>query len=166
MSFAPPDIPQVLKDRRQWLVWRLVQKPDEPKPRKVPFYASGAPRNGAQGNAADAAALATYDEAVAAVQARGYTGLGFAPVAGGGIVALDFDGCVKDDQITDSRVEALIADTYVEFSPSGTGLRAFYLGDLPAARTTRTRASASAAWLERRARTASSTSSSSATTAL
>lgn len=131
MSFAPPDIPQVLKDRRQWLVWRLVQKPDEPKPRKVPFYAGGAPRNGAQGNAADAAALATYDEAVAAVQARGYTGLGFAPVAGGGIVALDFDSCVKDGQITDSRIEALVTDTYAEFSPSGTGLRAFYAGDLP-----------------------------------
>ena len=83
MSFTPPNIPQTLKARRQWLVWRLVQKPDEPKPRKVPFYASGAPRNGEQGTAADAAALATFDEAVAAVQARGYTGLGFAPVVGG-----------------------------------------------------------------------------------
>src|SRR5574337_466906 len=79
MSFVPPNIPQTLKDRRQWLVWRLVQKPDEPKPRKVPFYASGAPRNGEQGTTADVAALATFDEAVAAVQARGYTGLGFAP---------------------------------------------------------------------------------------
>lgn len=131
MSFTSPNIPQTLKARRQWLVWRLVQKPDEPKPRKVPFYASGAPRNGEQGTAADAAALATFDEAVAAVHARGYTGLGFAPVVGGGVVALDFDSCVKDGQITDSRIEALIADTYAEFSPSGTGLRAFYLGDLP-----------------------------------
>lgn len=131
MSFTPPNIPEVLRARRQWLVWRLVQRPGEPKPRKVPFYVSGTPRNGEQGTAEDSAALATFDDAVAAVATRGYTGLGFAPVAGGGVVALDFDACVRDGQITDSRIEALIADTYAEFSPSGTGLRAFYLGDLP-----------------------------------
>ncbi len=131
MSFTPPNIPHTLRQRKQWLVWRLVQKPDEPKPRKVPFYVNGAPRNGEQGTAEDTAQLAGYDDAVAAVHSRGYTGLGFAPVTGGGIVALDFDSCVKDGQITDSRIEALIADTYAEFSPSGTGLRAFYSGDLP-----------------------------------
>ena len=128
MTFSPPDIPQVLRERKQWLVWRLVKKPDEPKPRKVPFYANGAPRNGEQGTAEDLAQLTTFDAAVHAVRERGYTGLGFAPIANGGIVALDFDGCVSGGQITDARIEALISDTYAEFSPSGTGLRAFYLG--------------------------------------
>lgn len=148
MSFTPPNIPLTLRQRKQWLVWRLVQRPDEPKPRKVPFYVNGnmrgwpngKPQDGnatvaqpqvEQGHPLDTAALVSFDDAVAAVQARGYTGLGFAPISGGGVVALDFDSCVKDGQITDSRIEALIADTYAEFSPSGTGLRAFYLGDLP-----------------------------------
>lgn len=131
MSFTPPNIPQLLRDKKQWLVWRLVKSPEETKPRKVPFYANGAPRKGIQGTPEDISQLTTFDEAVRVVQERGYTGLGFAPVTGGGIVALDFDSCVANGVITDSRIEALIADTYAEFSPSGTGLRAFYAGDLP-----------------------------------
>ena len=148
MIFTPPNIPQLLRDKAQWLVWRLVQRPDEPKPRKVPFYANGNMRgwpNGRpsdgrptedqpqveQGHPLDTTSLVSFDKAVQVVRDRGYTGLGFAPVVGGGIVALDFDSCVADGVITDSRIEALIADTYAEFSPSGTGLRAFYAGDLP-----------------------------------
>ena len=131
MSFTPPNIPALLRDKKQWLVWRLVQRPDEPKPRKVPFYVNGQPRQGAQGTHEDISLLGTFDEAVRAVRDRGYTGLGFAPVPNGGIVALDFDSCVSNGVITDSRIEALISDTYAEFSPSGTGLRAFYAGDLP-----------------------------------
>lgn len=131
MSFTPPNIPALLRDKKQWLVWRLVQRPDEPKPRKVPFYVNGQPRQGAQGTPEDIALMGTFNEAVHAIKTRGYTGLGFAPVSGGGVVALDFDSCVVDGVITDSRIEALIADTYAEFSPSGTGLHAFYAGDLP-----------------------------------
>lgn len=130
MSFTPPDIPEVLRYRRQWLVWRLVQKPDEPKPRKVPFYVSGAPRNGAQGTTEDVQQLSTFDDAIAAVRERGYTGLGFALLNGCGVIALDFDHCVRDGQILDSRIENLVAGTYAEVSPSGTGLRAFFMGDV------------------------------------
>lgn len=125
---AAPNIPKVLRDRKQWLVWRLVQA--HPKPRKVPFYVNGNTRKGEQGTPEDIAALATYDEALRVARERGYTGLGFAPLPGAGIVALDFDHCVKDGQITDSRIEPLISGTYSEISPSGTGLRAFFLGDM------------------------------------
>lgn len=148
MSFTAPVIPQLLREKPQWLVWRLVQGQDDAKPRKLPFYANGNMRgwpNGRpsdgkptedqpqveQGHPLDTGSLVTFSEAVRVVRDRGYTGLGFAPVASGGIVALDFDSCVVDGVITDSRIEALISDTYAEFSPSGTGLRAFYAGDLP-----------------------------------
>ncbi|WP_315127296.1 phage/plasmid primase, P4 family [Comamonas antarctica] len=123
-----PNIPKVLRDRKQWLVWRLVQA--HPKPRKVPFYVNGNTRKGDQGTADDVAQLATFDEALRAVREQGYTGLGFALLAGSGIVALDFDHCVADGQVTDSRIDPLISGTYSEVSPSGTGLRAFFLGDL------------------------------------
>ena len=85
MSFTPPNIPQLLRDKAQWLVWRLVQRPDEPKPRKVPFYANGNMRgwpNGRpsdgrptedqpqveQGHPLDTASLVSFDEAVQVVR--------------------------------------------------------------------------------------------------
>lgn len=129
-EFTPPQVPQLLKDKNLWLVWRLVQRPGEPKPRKVPFYANGRPRNGEQGSPEDVGQLVSYDQALAAVRSRGYTGLGFAPLPGCGIVALDFDHCVKDGVILDSRIEQLVCETYAEISPSGTGLRAFFAGEL------------------------------------
>lgn len=128
MSFATPSIPTVLRRLNNWLVWRLEQHPNEPKPRKVPYYVTGTPRHGDQGDAADLARLATFDAAVAAIRSGKYTGLGFAILPASGVVALDFDHCVHDGRILDSRIEALVEDTYAEFSPSGTGLRAFFLG--------------------------------------
>lgn len=130
MSFAPPVVPSFLRERKQWLVWKLVQDPSEPKPRKVPFYVSGSPRRGDQGTPEDLAALATYEDACTAVSAGRYTGLGFAVIAGSGVVALDFDHCVCDGQIMDTRIERLVSGTYAEVSPSGTGLRAFFTGTL------------------------------------
>ena len=124
-----PSIPSVLTALRSWLVWRLVQKPGEKKPRKVPFYVDGGPRSGTQGTPDDRRRLATYPEAVAACQRGRYTGLGLAVLPGDGVVALDFDNCVVDGVI-DRRIEALISETYAEISPSGTGVRAFMLGDL------------------------------------
>jgi primase-polymerase (primpol)-like protein len=117
---SAPVVPTLLKSRRQWLCWKLVQAPGEPKPRKVPFYANGAARNGDQGTPEDLAQLSDFNPAMAACQARGYTGLGFALLSGSGLVALDFDHCVRDGHILDRRIEALIANTYAEISPSGT----------------------------------------------
>lgn len=124
-----PEIPAVLRAKKNWLVWRLVQKPDEPKPRKIPFYTSGAPRGQVQGSDDDIANLATFEQAVAAASAGRYTGIGFAPLPGCGIIALDFDHCVADRQVLDERVSSLCEGTYSEISPSGTGLRAFFLAD-------------------------------------
>src|SRR5690606_21310081 len=45
------------------------------------------------------------------------------------VTALDFDHCVTDGVIHPD-VEALIVGTYAEISPSGTGVRAFVMGDL------------------------------------
>lgn len=126
---AVPTIPGALRQLPNFLVWSLVQKEGEPKPRKVPFYASGAPRSGAQGTQADRAALVTFDVACKALASGRYTGIGFAPLPGDGIVALDFDNCVTDGVI-DPRIAQVVAGTYAEFSPSGNGIRAFMLGDV------------------------------------
>lgn len=122
-------LPAELTSRRNWLLWRLVHVPGQPKPRKVPFYANGRQREGTQGDAADRASLATYEEAMSALRAGNYSGLGFALLPECGIVALDFDNCVEAGRI-DPHVEAVCEGTYTEFSPSGKGVRAFFLGSL------------------------------------
>lgn len=129
MSAAVPNIPGALRALPNFLVWSLVQKEGEPKPRKVPFYASGKPRSGAQGTQADRDSLVSFDAACEALARGRYSGIGFAPLPGDGIVALDFDGCLIGGKL-DPRVAAIIAGTYAEVSPSGTGIRAFMLGDL------------------------------------
>ena len=127
---APAQVPRVLRSLKTWLVWKLIQKPDEKKPRKVPFYVSGAPRDGAQGSPEDRALLTTYDKAAAACAGGRWTGLGLAVLPDSGIVALDFDNCVSSSGVMDPRIAALIAGTYSEISPSKTGVRAFYTGSL------------------------------------
>jgi hypothetical protein len=54
-------------------------------------------------------------------------GVGFALVPDAGLVALDFDKCVSDGFV-DPQVLDLVEGTYAEYSPSGTGIRAFFWG--------------------------------------
>lgn len=122
-------VPQHLRGLKNWLVWRFIQKPDRPKPDKVPFYVNGATRNGTQNTEADRAQLVTLDRALEVAQQRGYSGVGLAILPGDGLVALDFDHCVRGG-VVDPRVLEVVAGTYFEFSPSGTGVRAFMLGSL------------------------------------
>ena len=132
-QYTPPAVPTALRHLRNWLVWRLLPQ-ENGKSRKVPYYVSGPARPNAQGTPEDRALLVTYDEAAAQLAFsqswdRPYSGLGFAALEGTGVVPLDFDDCVSGGVIA-AHVEALCDGTYTEFSPSGNGVRAFFLGDL------------------------------------
>ncbi len=122
-------LPAALTNLRAWLTWKYVQKSGEPKPSKMPYYANGSVRKGTHGSAADRAALVTFEEACAAAKKYKRTGVGLAMLPENGLVALDFDGCIKDGEI-DPQVSALVAGTYAEISPSGLGVRAFMHGTL------------------------------------
>lgn len=124
---APVKLPAELLAAKTWCVWRLVQMPGEKKPRKIPYYVAGRPREGVQGASEDLAQLVSYERAVAAVVKGGYSGVGIAMVEANGLVALDFDDCVVDGKIHEDVVAA-IDGTYSEFSPSGKGVRAFFRG--------------------------------------
>lgn len=132
--------PAALRELKQWLVWKFEPNPKPgKKDLKVPYYAKSGTKRGwmpgvrskkvGQGSAEELPLLVTFDEALAAAQERGMTGIGLAMVPGQPVTALDFDHCVVDGAI-DPAVEALIVGTYSEISPSGTGVRAFVLGDL------------------------------------
>lgn len=124
-------IPPQLKAMKLWLVWRVDKiNPTTGKANKVPVYArSGFNRSGAQGTEHDIENLATFDEAMTAMDADSTLGgVGFACLPGQGIVALDVDHCVSDGVI--DKVAARVSDcTYTEISPSGTGIRAFWFGE-------------------------------------
>ena len=129
MALSPPRLLQALPG---WLVWRYeTASKDKPgtKPRKVPYYVSGFRRVGKQGSRADRSHLTTYGAALEAAAKLKMTGVGFALMPEFNIVALDFDNCVENEIIT-PQVLPLISSTYAEFSPSGKGIRAFYLGEL------------------------------------
>lgn len=132
--------PETLCNLKQWLIWKFEPNPKPgKKDLKVPYYAKSGTKRGwmpgvrsekvGQGSAEELPLLVTFEEAKAAALQRGMTGIGIAMVKGCPVTALDFDHCVKDGEI-DPQVEALICGTYAEISPSGTGVRAFVLGDL------------------------------------
>jgi hypothetical protein len=123
------EIPQELKERKGWLNYKVTSIAPTGKFDKIPIYPrTGGRRNGAQGAPADLANLGTWAEAWQAFQDNpAIAGVGFACLAPFGVVALDVDHCVVDGVIR-ADVEPLIEETYCEFSPSGTGIRAFWLG--------------------------------------
>lgn len=122
--------PAALRDLKGWLVWRWVRRPDRPKALKMPYYLSGSVRNKTHGSAEDRKFLGTFEEARAFAEKQDFSGVGLALMPEFGITALDFDNCVVDGVI-DPVVERLTAGTYTEYSPSGTGVRAFMLGESP-----------------------------------
>lgn len=124
---AMTDIPAFLKSLTAWLTWKYEQLPGEKKPRKVPYYCNGQRRSGTQGSPTDRQAMGTYEAAIAACERYQHSGVGIA-MLGHAVTALDFDHCVVDG-VVDPEIEALVCHTYAEFSPSGTGVRAFVRAD-------------------------------------
>lgn len=129
-------LPTEVKELKTWLVWRLVHMHGQKKPRKIPYYTNGKAREGA--NDQDTEALVSFERAVACVERNGYSGIGLAMFASNGVVAVDFDECVRrttkgrvDDDVIDPDVLRLCEGTYAEISPSGRGVRAFFRGTVP-----------------------------------
>ncbi len=118
------NVPQAMKDRPQWLLWKFVRHADWPKPRKVPFYVGGRKRKGGQGTDEDRAALTTFDAALAALAAGRWSGLGFAFLPGDVLVGIDVDDAIDDDGVfSDLAREVLdLCGSYAELSPSRRGL--------------------------------------------
>lgn len=119
--------PAPLRDFPFWMCWRFEQFQGEAKPRKIPFWADGTRRHGEQGGPQDLARLTTFAVARDAAIKRGFDGVGFAHTRAGGVVTLDFDGCVADGVVRPD-VLALVEGTYAEFSPSGKGIHATFFG--------------------------------------
>jgi hypothetical protein len=119
--------PDEMRNLPAWLVWRFEHHEGEDKPRKIPYYTAGPKRHGKQGSPEDRQQLTTFDAARTSAARRGFDGVGFVPMPEFNICALDFDHCVTKGQLHPD-LEAIVTGTYAEYSPSGTGVRAFVKG--------------------------------------
>lgn len=124
-------IPQALRDEKRWVVW-ATEGPAGAKPTKVPYDPT---LRNTRAKVNDPGTWGTFEQAVAAYEESegGYTGIGIM-LDGTGLVGIDLDNCVVDGKIDPAAQMLLdsIGATYIEQSPSGTGLRAFgYAENLP-----------------------------------
>ena len=123
--------PSALTALPQWVCWRL--EPD-PKGRdaKVPYD----PKSGGKASSTNPETWATLELAQEAQRQYMYTGLGFVFTKQAGIVGVDIDHCVDPATGALNETAAAILEklplTYIEISPSGTGLHIFLRGAMPA----------------------------------
>ena len=128
-------MPAAMRERRQWLLWKLEKHEGKAKPLKVPYYANGKRRMGKQGDEADRSAL--VDFATAAARLRGamhYAGLGFAFLPGDGLIGVDIDGAIDPDtgEVSDMcRTLIESCASYAELSPSRRGVHIIVAGETP-----------------------------------
>lgn len=156
----PDPIPQELKDRAQWVAWQHQYNHERDEWPKVPINPKAAingPGRVRNASSTDARTWGTFDQALEACQMHppmtedvpapddpnstgnsGLDGIGINLKPDNGIVGLDFDHCLEDSRVVGpDAIYALelLAGTYVEVSPSGTGLRVFCRGRKPGTRS-------------------------------
>jgi hypothetical protein len=115
--------------------WTLVPNHGKPeKPSKVPCVRGGQWLTGGFKDPDLSFKLMSLDEAIHAVNQHGHAGVGLVFMPDCGVVGLDLDHCIVDDQFigTQEQQEAFNAFkqfAFIERSQSGTGLHAIALGD-------------------------------------
>ena len=122
------NIPEGLKERH-WAVW--IAEPRTGKPGKF-NKAPRCPKTGSKIGTNKPHLFGTYDQAVAAYESGGYTGIGVL-LTGDGLIGVDIDDASQtmSDQpaVAEWINTALASNAYCEYSPSNTGLRLFMSGD-------------------------------------
>jgi len=120
------NIPDELKVRPQWVVWKAVGE----KPDKVPYSAE----SGRRASSTDLLTWSTFDNVCEALEAGEYSGVGFVFSSGDPYAGIDLDRCV-DPQTGEVAAWALAIikyfDSYTELSVTGTGVHVIVKGEVP-----------------------------------
>lgn len=122
-------IPEELKARNQWVVWKAASR--NGKLTKIPLD----PKTGGPAKSNDPATWGTLDQAVSHYQAHqgnGVAGIGFMFSSDDPYTGIDLDHAVREGSIRlCAKVLRHYMKTYIERSPSGTGIHAILRGKLP-----------------------------------
>lgn len=122
------NIPEELRRRPQWLVWKLEER--DSKPTKIPYIAGGV----GKASSTDSETWRSFDEAVVALKTGRYDGIGFVFSTGDPYAGIDLDDCRNPET---GELEVWAAKTvqdlegYAEVSPSGTGVHIIVRGKAP-----------------------------------
>ena len=125
LSVKAESIPEELKARPQWVVWKAVGD----KPDKVPY----SPRTGRRASSTDLLTWGTFEEALQAYENGEYAGVGLVFSSADPYTGIDLDDCVGEDgEIALWALEIVrYFDSYTELSATGTGLHIIVRGDVP-----------------------------------
>lgn len=108
-----------LRAKRQWVAWDYVWKPQKQKWDKPPLN----PRTGGFASSTDPRTWGNYDEAAALARKRNLPGVGYVLTDDDDLVGGDLDDCHDEGFAPWAGEIVAMAETYSEFSPSGTGIR-------------------------------------------
>jgi primase-polymerase (primpol)-like protein len=126
ISVDAEGIPEELKARPQWVVWKaLGEKPD-----KVPYSA----RDGLKASSTDLLTWSTFEEALGAYEGGKYDGVGFVFSSADPFTGIDLDRCVdpRTGEVAGWAMEVVrYFDSYTELSATGTGIHIIVRGDIP-----------------------------------
>ena len=130
MTVVLQDVPAELRDRRQWVVWRLETR--KGKLTKLPYCATG----GGLASSTDSTTWTTHARAATAWRAGGFDGVGFVFTADDPYTGIDLDHCrdAATGEILPGAQSVMddLGPTYAEASQSGTGVHLILRGELPA----------------------------------
>jgi primase-polymerase (primpol)-like protein len=118
------NIPAELTALRQWVLWRYIQRADEPKPAKVPHTAMGYPAS-----PTNPEHWSEYNYLTDLLRARpGFAdGVGFVFTADDPYCGIDLDNIYPSDAAEcapwGEGILKRFSDTYGEMSPSGKGIK-------------------------------------------
>ena len=128
------NIPQVLRDRPQWVVWRFEQRSG--RFTKVPYGV----RSSQAASSTDSATWSTYEEVVRSYQRGGFTGIGYVFSAEDEFCGIDLDNSRDPETgVLKPWAQQIVndLDSYTEVSPSGRGVKVFIKGGKPGDRCRR-----------------------------
>jgi KaiC/GvpD/RAD55 family RecA-like ATPase len=121
----PEHIPQQLRDRSQWVVWKTVAR--DGKSTKVPFIPGGG-----MAKTNDPETWSDFEFCRANVD--GYSGLGFVFTDDDPFIGIDLDGCRNPDtgEVSEWAKEIVTRfGSYAEISPSKSGVKIWCAGEWP-----------------------------------
>lgn len=123
MQYA--NVPEQLKVFPRWVTYKIEHK--DGRKTKIPYN----PNTGERAKAGQPQTWGRFEEAVAALNTGKYDGIGF-EFHKDGFVGIDFDNCIENG-VLNEWVSTWVArfNSYVEYSPSGTGIHIICEGELP-----------------------------------
>lgn len=122
-------IPLELRERNQWVLWRLEQRNGDGKPTKIPYSI-----NRKHADSTDQQTWTSFEQAWRTyINANGhFNGIGYVFSADDPFTGVDLDNCIREGKINDeARAIVKELNSYTERSQSKTGLHIIIHGKVP-----------------------------------